>query len=112
MATTKTAPEALTKIVVEKFGDEEIEVIYKKARTPISPSEGESADISAFGFCPDLNTRTYMAAPGILCEQDIPVTLRDGAIIYTDVFRPAGATDIPAIINWSYFGKRQQENHE
>ncbi|HYD16767.1 MAG TPA: CocE/NonD family hydrolase [Candidatus Nanoarchaeia archaeon] len=102
-----------TKIVLKRFGNEEIEVIYRKARTPIAPSEAnESADISAFGFCPELNTQTYVAAPGILCEQDVPVKLRDGTTIYTDVFRPIGATDIPAIVNWSYFGKRQQENHE
>jgi hypothetical protein len=110
MADTKL-PEI--KLVKEKFGDEEIEVIYRKARTPKSPSEaGESADISAFGFCPDLNTRTYIAEPGILCEQDVPVKMRDGVTIYTDIFRPVGAMDVPAIVNWSYFGKRQQENHE
>ena len=103
---------SIVKLVKEKFGDEEIEVIYKKARNPVSPSAGESADISAFGFCPDLNTRTYIAAPGIVCEQDVPVKMRDGITIYTDIFRPAGAVDVPAIVNWSYFGKRQQENHE
>jgi predicted acyl esterase len=101
------------KLVVEKFGNEEVEVIYRRARTPKSPSEaGESADISAFGFCPDLNSRTYIAEPGILCEQDVPVKMRDGITIYTDIFRPVGALNVPAIVNWSYFGKRQQENHE
>ncbi len=114
MSVTETATGVMPdiKLVKEKFGNEEIEVIYRKARTPISPSEGESADISAFGFSPDLNQRTYIAEPGILCEQDIPVTLRDGTIIYTDVFRPIGALNVPSIVNWSYFGKRQQENHE
>lgn len=114
MAETKTA-EALPqiKLVKEKYGDDEIEVVYRRAREPKSPSEaGESADISAFGFCPELNIRTYLAEPGILCEQDVPMKLRDGVTIYTDVFRPVGATNIPAIVNWSYFGKRQQENHE
>ena len=86
MSVTETTAETLPdiKLVKEKFGDEEIEVIYKKARTPISPSEGESADISAFGFSPDLNQRTYIAEPGILCEQDVPVTLRDGTV---DLYR-------------------------
>jgi uncharacterized protein len=114
MAETKSAENLpLIKLVKEKFGDEEVEVIYRRARTPKSPSEaGESADISAFGFCPDLNTRTYIAEPGILCEQDVPMKLRDGVTIYTDIFRPIGATNVPAIVNWSYFGKRQQENHE
>ena len=114
----KTSPEAEsaklpeTKLVIEKYGNTEFEVIYRKARNPISPSVGESADISAFGFSPDLNTHTYIAAPGILCEQDVPVKLRDGVTIYLDVFRPVNALNVPAIIAWSYFGKRQQENHE
>ncbi len=113
MSATKTAVELPdVKLVTEKFGNAEIEVIYKKARSPISPTAGESADISAFGFSPDLNQRTYIAEPGILCEQDVPVTLRDGTVIYTDIFRPVGAMNVPAIVNWSYFGKRQQENHE
>ncbi len=114
MSVTETTTGALPdiKLVKEKFGNEEIEVIYKKARTPISPSEGESADISAFGFSPDLNQRIYIAEPGILCEQDVPMQLRDGTTIYTDIFRPVGALNVPAIVNWSYFGKRQQENHE
>ena len=110
MAETKTAD---IKLVKENYGGEEIEVIYRRAREPKSPSQAtESADISAFGFCPDLNQRTYIAEPGILCKQDVPVKLRDGVTIYTDIFRPEGATNVPAIVNWSYFGKRQQENHE
>jgi predicted acyl esterase len=109
--TAATLPEI--KLVKEMFGNEEIEVVYRKARTPKSPSEaGESADISAFGFCPDLKTQTYIAEPGILCEQDVPMQLRDGTTIYTDIFRPVGALNVPSIVNWSYFGKRQQENHE
>jgi len=101
------------KLVKENFGGEEIEVIYRRAREPKSPEEaGESADISAFGYAPALNRRTYIAESGILCEQDVPMKLRDGVTIYTDIFRPVGAMNVPAIVNWSYFGKRQQENHE
>jgi predicted acyl esterase len=32
--------------------------------------------------------------------------MRDGTIIYTDIYRPVGQTNIPAIISWSPFGKR------
>ena len=101
------------KLVKENYGGEEVEVIYRRARAPKSPEEaGESADISAFGYAPALNQRSYIAEPGILCEQDVPMKLRDGTTIYTDIFRPVGALNVPAIVNWSYFGKRQQENHE
>ncbi|MGC9669794.1 CocE/NonD family hydrolase [Planosporangium sp. 12N6] len=41
----------------------------------------------------------------IVFEKDIAVELRDGVTIYVDVFRPAGATDIPVIIAWSPYGK-------
>jgi predicted acyl esterase len=110
MAEPKTAD---IKLVKEIYGGEEIEVIYRRAREPKSPDEaGESADISAFGYAPALNQRTYIAEPGILCEQDVPMKLRDGTTIYSDIFRPEGATNVPAIVCWSYFGKRQQENHE
>ena len=41
----------------------------------------------------------------ILFERDVAVTLRDGTTIYVDVYRPPGATDVPAIIAWSPYGK-------
>jgi len=36
----------------------------------------------------------------------VAVTLRDGTIIYIDIYRPEGETNIPAILAWSAFGKR------
>ena len=105
----------------KKFGDEEMEVILWMTRRPLpvetKASKGDdgenwdgleekSLDGAGFGFCPPLNTRTYMAAAGIVCEQDVPVTLRDGTVIYTDIYHPQGQTSIPAIVSWSYFGKR------
>jgi predicted acyl esterase len=42
----------------------------------------------------------------VVWERDIPVTLRDGVVIYTDVLRPADQDkDLPAIVNWSPYGK-------
>jgi predicted acyl esterase len=105
----------------EMFGNEEIEVIYRVAKRPPPPvkreSKGEteqnwdgleekSLEGTGFGFCPPLNPRTYEAEDGIMCEQDVAVRLRDGTIVYTDIYRPAGQTNIPAIVSWSYFGKR------
>lgn len=43
----------------------------------------------------------------IVFEKDVPVTLRDGVTIYTDVFRPAGTAKVPVIIAWSPYGKGQ-----
>ena len=98
----------------EVFMGEEIEAIYLKARKPLADIDG--IDLSAsddpmlrmgHGFCPPFNQRTYEAAPGIICEQDLEVVLRDGCKIYCDIFRPANVTEkIPVIVSWSWFGKR------
>lgn len=41
----------------------------------------------------------------ILLERDVPVKLRDGVTIYTDVFRPVDGKPCPAILAWSPYGK-------
>jgi predicted acyl esterase len=42
----------------------------------------------------------------VVWERDIPVTLRDGVVIYTDVLRPADQdTNLPALVSWSPYGK-------
>jgi predicted acyl esterase len=92
-------PPRATKTIKQKFGDEEIEVIYRETVRP-------STTPNPYRFCPPFNQRTYIAEPGILCEQDIPVKLRDGTTIYTDIYRPIGQTNIPVIVCWSFFGKR------
>ncbi len=98
----------------EIFKGEEITTIYRKARVPVENQDG--VDLSASedpmarmgqGFCPPFNQRTYEAAPGILCEQDVEVVMRDGCKIYCDIFRPANTNEkIPVIVSWSWFGKR------
>ncbi len=96
----------------ETFGGEEIETVYRQCRVPVDPEEG--LDLSkiggmastAHGFCAKFNPRTYETPDGLICEQDIPVTMRDGIIIYTDIYRPKGETNIPCLVSWSYYGKR------
>ncbi len=103
----------------ETFNGVEIETIYRATRRPapvvIKKFEGERSDDGMaektleganFGFCPPLDTCTYEAAPGIVCDRDQPCTLRDGTVIYADIYRPANQTNVPVIVSWSYFGKR------
>ncbi|RCX09934.1 hypothetical protein DFR58_13228 [Anaerobacterium chartisolvens] len=96
----------------EIFDGEEIEVFYRKARIPVDPEEGldlskmEGIAATAHGFCAKFNQRTYKTQDGIICEQDVPVTMRDGTVIYTDIYRPEGQTNIPCLVSWSYYGKR------
>jgi len=103
-------PELFTK--KEVFNGEEIETLYRQARVPVDPEEGldlsklEGIAATAHGFCAKFNQRTYVNEDGIICEQDVPVILRDGTTIYTDIYRPEGQTNIPCIVSWSYYGKR------
>lgn len=41
----------------------------------------------------------------ILLERDVPITLRDGVTIYTDIFRPVNNRPCPAILALSPYGK-------
>ncbi|MFZ7113578.1 MAG: CocE/NonD family hydrolase [Desulfatiglandales bacterium] len=42
----------------------------------------------------------------IIWQKDVPVTLRDGTVLYTDIFLPKdNPGDLPAIIAWSPYGK-------
>jgi uncharacterized protein len=111
-----SGPKSIRKKVV--LGGKEMELRFVEMRRPM-PVEGirhtkDSADGydeknlegAGFAFCPPFNQRTYLATPDIICEQDVPVKLRDGITIYTDIYRPVGQTNLPAIISWSTFGKR------
>ncbi|MEJ8570129.1 CocE/NonD family hydrolase [Microbaculum marinum] len=42
---------------------------------------------------------------GVLIERDVAVTLRDGARIYVDVYRPADGPPVPPLIAWGPYGK-------
>jgi len=95
---------------------EEIEVVYRKLRE--RPAVGEAAAGAlaegrqpiymrdGFGDFPELNPRTYEVCPGIICEQDVMIPMRDGCKTYCDIFRPEGQRDIPVIISYSFYGKR------
>ncbi|RWI57298.1 MAG: CocE/NonD family hydrolase [Mesorhizobium sp.] len=99
----------------ESFFGEEVEVVYRPACRPQGCADAEAEryfDSGYIGFCPPLNTRTYIAEQGILCDQDQPVQLRDGTTIYADIYRPDTLEKIPVILSWSYFGKRPGDGLE
>ena len=105
---------------IMKFGDEEVRIAYREATRPGPIGETAAAAeraraagrdlpvyvIDGFGDHPPLNPRTYEMATGIICEQDVPIPMRDGVITYANIFRPAGQTNVPAIISYSFYGKR------
>jgi predicted acyl esterase len=83
-----------------KFGDEEIEVIFRKA----TPPEGIEKLVPVLWF-PRLQPGESVDN-GIRCERDVPVKMRDGTTVYIDIYRPEGGTNLPAIVAWSPYGKR------
>ena len=80
---------------IRKFQGEEIEVDYYKVR-PISESGGLFTPLDPGVTITD----------GIRYERDVVVPMRDGTIIYTDIYRPEGITNLPSIVAWSPYGKR------
>jgi predicted acyl esterase len=107
-------PEPILFTKQETFNGVEMETVYREARRPVAPDSdaaagGAGMNAMGMGICPDLNQRIYEVAPGIICEQDVAVTLRDGVVIYADIFRPADKENIPALISWSFYGKRPGE---
>lgn len=84
------------KTVVREFGGEKFEVIYRKTK-PIVESGGKFSELA-----PGITVED-----GIRYERDVAVTMRDGTIIYTDIYRPDAGTNIPSIVAWSPYGKRQ-----
>lgn len=103
-------PQIKIKTVV--FGGREFEVLYKKARKPVTEEDlknlppGVPQHAIAFSFAPERKTCSYILERDILVEQDVPFTLSDGTVIYSDIYRPLGAANIPALVSWSFFGKR------
>ena len=89
------------------FNGEDIDVVFRKA-IPLK----EDDFFGGWGYYGELNPRVYEAAPGIICEQDIPVVLRDGTTIYTDIYRPVIDEKVPVIIAWSFYGKRPHDYKE
>lgn len=91
--------------IPEKFGDEEIGVIFRPSPPPRGAHE---LNLDGLGFHPPFNQRTYIE-DGIRVDQDVPVKLRDGTTIYVDVYRPdgpEGLSNLPTILAWCFFGKR------
>lgn len=47
----------------------------------------------------------------MIFERDVPMTLRDGVKILTDVYRPIDSDNVPAVVSWSPYGKRDGYFH-
>jgi predicted acyl esterase len=87
-----------------------IDVIYRKGLGGLSKEQVEELAATGdprpfFSYMPPLDPHTYEPEPGILCDQDVGVKLRDGVTIYADIYRPKDAGPVPLIVSWGPFGK-------
>ncbi|KAF4311435.1 hypothetical protein GTA08_BOTSDO12937 [Botryosphaeria dothidea] len=90
------------------YNDDAYPVVFRQAM-PLNASRARYP-----GFKPSNTTlkagtlRREGAKPlpvDIVFERDVAVTLRDGTVIYTDVFRPATNEKAPVLVAWSPYGK-------
>ena len=88
-------------------GEGKQKVWFRRALPPTAP---RARDTPAYGK--QILRQGHLRRPGarplgcdILFEPDVPVTLRDGTIIYADVLRPVQDGRYPAIVSWGPFGK-------
>ena len=88
--------------------NEKIKIIFRQS-TPLSDSKCRYP-----GFKPGTTTlpkgsvhrKGALPLPcDIVFERDVALPMRDGAVIYINIFRPIGAEKVPAIIAWSPYGK-------
>ena len=91
-----------------KQAKDKVEVLFRKA-TPINDPEGRypgfkpSKTVLAKG---SVHKKGALPLPcDIIFERDVAAPLRDGSIIYADIFRPSGLDKAPAIVAWSPYGK-------
>lgn len=89
--------------------------VTPKIFVPSSPlPPGRSGLLTAFAPGTRTLNAGFQLAPqfrplpvDIIFEKDVAVSLRDGVTIYVDVFRPAGAENVPVLLAWSPYGKAQ-----
>ncbi|MGI6034042.1 MAG: CocE/NonD family hydrolase [Coriobacteriales bacterium] len=98
--------------ITTNMDGESIDKLYTKELIPTPPEEFEklSDEEKKLHKPYPFDPHTYEAAPGIICEQDVGVEMRDGVVLYADIFRPADDSEkVPAILAWSNYGKRPNE---
>lgn len=93
----------------EQLKKEGIEVIFRKARPLNSSGSGYEELRSESVVIPKGTLFSDSGIPlpcDIIYDSDVPVKLRDGTTIYTDIYRPASEDKVPSIVAWSHYGKK------
>lgn len=82
-------------------------------RIPIQPLDHPRSGYPGFHPHTELLPEGYQFQPGrrplpcpVLCHQDVAIPMRDGILLYADIYRPVGEEKVPAILCWGAWGKR------
>lgn len=108
-AAVSQAQEASTVVKIPQVMDdgETVEVSYRKG-LPVTADRARVPEFKTETMVLKAGSIRYEGAKPLSCdilfEKDVPVTLRDGTVIYTDVFRPVDDAKHPSIMAWSPYG--------
>jgi hypothetical protein len=90
------------------YGDPAYPTTFRKALPPESPRARYPGFKPGSTILKKGTIRRAGALPltcDIFFERDVALKMRDGTVIYTDVFRPVEPGRYPAIVAWSSYGK-------
>ena len=97
------------KTVKCSYEGQEYDVKMVRCLKPVSREEYEQLspeEQAVSAVYPPLNTCTFETEEGLIFEQDVPVKMRDGITIYTDIIRPKTLEKVPVLVAWSAYGKQ------
>ncbi|MCU6763653.1 Cocaine esterase [uncultured Roseburia sp.] len=100
------------KYVKKQFGKEQIEVIFDPHQVyPKEQHPGVKRETVFLKKGSRITKESKPLACDMILEKDLPVELRDGTVIFTDVIRPAGKEAVPAVVAYSPYGKHVHSLH-
>lgn len=107
-AAALAAAPTISRRTLRIYGDDAHEVPFRK----LMPLGAPRARFPGFKPGRTILKKGTIRRPGarplscdILLERDVPLKLRDGTTIFTDIFRPVGEGRFPALVAWSPYGK-------
>lgn len=103
---------AKRKMIPETFAGERIEVIYDPL--PVFPGNdhpGVRRETVLLKQGTRYRENSAPLACDMILDRDVPVELRDGVVIFTDVIRPVSEEPVPAIVVYSPYGKHIESLH-
>lgn len=104
----------ITQVPMRVYGDDAYPVWHRRMTPPETPRCRYTGYKPGTEILKKGSIRREGARPlqtDILHLRDVPLKLRDGVVIYVDIFRPVEDGQYPTILNWSPYGKEIGNQH-